>query len=249
MAASVTKTKLLDALSYLLSRGADDPQAVYERVAYQYDQFRSLWIGFAGASMENLMFADLREILQPGQRVLDAGAGTGALSREIHALQPDVQLTMLDLSPAMLARTADIPGEHIEGSVLELPFPDNSFDLVVSGWVIETVPDPMQAVAEYLRVIQPAGYVLYTFCSIPHGWVSLAGTALLRAAVESRFSGHFLAPEETPWHDCERSRRVCSHAGLTTYIVLRKCCPIGPGIMPVPIADVPPTVVPERPRA
>ena len=149
------KAKFLDALSYLLTRGPDDPQVVYERVAYQYDRFRDLWIDLAGGTIEHLMLADVREILQPGQRVLDAGAGTGALARQIHALQPDVSLTLLDISPAMLARTTDIPGERIEGSVLDLPFPDNSFDLVVSGWVIETVPDPMRAVTEYLRVIKP----------------------------------------------------------------------------------------------
>lgn len=245
----VQKATFLDSLGYLLSRGPDDPQAVYERVADRYDRFRELWIGFAGGTLEATMVADLRAILRPGQRVLDAGAGTGAIARRVRAIQPDAHLTLLDISSAMLARTADIPGEHVEGSVLDLPFPDNAFDIVVSAWVIETVPDPMRAIGEYLRVINDGGYVLYTFCSIPQGWVSLAGTALLRAAVEKRFAGHFLGTEETPWHDCERSRRVRSTTGLTTYIVLRKCCPIGPGITPVPITDVPPTITPSRSHA
>jgi len=94
------------------------------------------------------MLDDLRATLQPGQRVLDAGCGTGAMSRQIVALCPQVELTMLDLSPQMLARTADIPGRRILGSVLELPIPDDEFDLVVSAWMIETVPDPMRAVNE-----------------------------------------------------------------------------------------------------
>lgn len=108
--------------------------------------------------------------------------------------------------------------------------------------VIETVPDPIKAVSEYLRFLTPTGYVLYTFCSLPSGWASRAGTALLRAAVENRFAGQFLPPEETPWHSCERSRRVRSHLGLTSYIVLRKCCPVGPGVLPAPMEDVPPSV-------
>jgi len=129
------------------------------------------------------MLAELTAILAPGQRILDAGCGMGTLARHIVAMQPSVDLTMLDLSPAMLAYTDDLPGEHVEGSVLALPFPDDSFDIVVSSWVIETVPDPIKAVSEYLRVIKPTGYVLYTFCSLPDGWVSRAGTALLRAGV------------------------------------------------------------------
>lgn len=82
-------------------------------------------------------------------------------------LQPDIELTLIDLSAAMLGRASDLPGEHVQGSVLELPFADGTFDVVVSAWVIETVLDPMRAVSEYLRVIKPDGHVFYTFCSLP----------------------------------------------------------------------------------
>ncbi|MDQ2787222.1 MAG: class I SAM-dependent methyltransferase, partial [Chloroflexota bacterium] len=95
--------------------------------------------------------------------------------------------------------------------------PWRSADLVVSSWVIEAVPDPLQAMSEYLRVINEGGYVLYTFCSLPAGWVSRAGTALLRATVEHQFGGTFLPPERTPWHDCNRSYRLRSPAGLTRH--------------------------------
>jgi len=236
-------TDVLDTIDVLLTSSPRNTRDVYDRVAPFYEQFRGTWIKLAGADVEGTMLGDLSAILRPGQQVLDAGAGTGPLSRRMLGLQPDLDLTLLDLSPAMLAQAADVRGNPIEGSVLDLPFPDNSFDVVVSGWVIETVPDPIQAVSEYLRVIRPTGYVLYTFCSLPAGWVSRAGTALLRTVVENRFAGHFLPPEETPWHTCERSRRRSSHAGLTTYILLRKCCPIGPGVVPVPLGSVPETIV------
>ncbi len=230
---------LLDDLDVLLGGAPDDPKAVYDRVASHYERFRALWIALAGNAVEQPMLAELTAILAPGQRILDAGCGTGTLARQIVAMQPSVDLTMLDLSPAMLAYTDDLPGEHVEGSVLDLPFPDDSFDIVVSSWVIETVPDPIKAVSEYLRVIKPTGYVLYTFCSLPDGWVSRAGTALLRAAVENRFAGRFLPPEETPWHDCDRSRRVRSHAGVTTFVELRKCCSVESAILPTPTDVIP----------
>lgn len=237
---------LLDDLDLLLRGSPDDPKAVYDRVADRYERFRALWIRLAGNAVEEPMLAEIRAILRPGLRVLDAGCGTGTFARRIRALEPGVTLTLLDLSPAMLAHTTDIPATRIEGSVLDLPFPDNSFDIVVSNWVIETVPNPLQAVTEYLRVINDTGYALYTFCSLPEGWVSRAGTALLRSAVEDRFAGHFLPSEETPWHDCDRSRRLRSHTGMTTFVELRKCCSVGAGILPAPDHGHPPATIPAR---
>jgi ubiquinone/menaquinone biosynthesis C-methylase UbiE len=228
---------LIDDLDLLLAPAPSDTKGVYDRVADRYEQFRSLWVRLAGNAVERPMLEELDDILAPGLRVLDAGCGTGTLSHRMKAMQPAIDLTLLDFSSGMLAHTRDIPASRVQGSVLALPFPDNTFDVVVSSWVIETVPDPMQAVSEYLRVINETGYVLYTFCSLPAGWVSKAGTALLRSTIEHRFGGTFLPPARTPWHDCERSFRLRSHAGLTTFVSLRKCCTVGEGVLPEPVQD------------
>lgn len=217
-----------------LFRGSpdDDVAAVYDRAADRYDHFRELWLRLAGAGAEEAMLADLRAVLRPGAKVLDAGCGTGVLARRMRELQPDIELTLVDLSGAMLARAGDVPGDHVQGSVLELPFTDGSFDVVVSAWVIETVPDPMQAVSEYLRVLNHDGHVLYTFCSLPHGWFSRAGSAWLRNAVQRGFAGQFLGGERTPWHDCDRSHLLRFSHGLTTAVALRKCCTVEAPVLP-----------------
>lgn len=210
----------------------DDVAAVYDRAADRYDRFRELWLRLAGAGAEEAMLADLRAVMRPGAKVLDAGCGTGVLARRMRELQPHIELTLIDLSAAMLGRASDIPGEHVQGSVLELPFADGTFDVVVSAWVIETVPDPMRAVSEYLRVINPDGHVFYTFCSLPRGWFSRAGSAWLRAAVQRGFAGEFLDGESTPWHDCARSRLLRFSHGLTTEVALQKCCSVGKPVLP-----------------
>lgn len=206
--------------------------ALYDRAADRYDYFRDLWLRLAGARAEQGLLDDLRHTLHPGATVLDAGCGTGALARQVLAIEPTAQLTLLDLSPLMLAKADDVPGDHIVGSVLDLPFPDDSFDFVLSGWVIETVPDPIAAVVEYLRVINPGGSVLYTFCSLPQGFFSRAGSSWLRSAVKHGFAGQFLPEERTPWHDCDRSHRLSTHGGLATQISLAKCCTVQP--VPIP---------------
>ncbi len=120
---------LLEDIDLLLTPAPPDTAGLYDRVADQYEQFRSLWITVAGGAVERPMLEELRAILAPGLRVLDAGCGTGTLSRRIHTIEPTANLTLLDFSSAMLAHTNDIPPTRIQGSVLALPFPDNAFDI------------------------------------------------------------------------------------------------------------------------
>jgi len=223
----------LDDLDFVLAGATgSDVRDVYARAAERYDHFRDLWLRLAGQGAENAMFGDVADRLSHGVRVLDAGCGTGAMARRILARESAVDLTLIDLSPEMLVRAADLPGEHIVGSVLDLPFPDERFDIVLSAWVIETLPDPRRAVSEYLRVLRPGGRVVYTFCSLPDGWLSRGGSAWLRAAVRRGFAGEFLPEERIPWHDCDVSHRLRFQRGLTTEIALGSCCSVGDGVLP-----------------
>jgi len=207
---------------------------LYDGAASSYEHYRALWLRLAGASAEEAMLADVSAVIRPGARVLDAGAGTGALAREILTFEPSATVTLLDLSAEMLSHAEDVPGERVLASVMDLPFDDESFDVVVSSWVLETVSDPRRAVREYLRVLAPEGHVFYTFCSQPQGFFSRAGSLWLRTAVKYGFAGEFLKPDRTPWHDCERSHRWRFHGGLTSEVALRKCCEVGDGLLPVP---------------
>lgn len=214
------------------SSDREDVGALYDRGAAGYDRYRTLWLRLAGAPAEQAMQADVRPLLRPGLRVLDAGCGTGALSRWMLQQEPRLELTMLDLSPGMLERTRDLPGRRVVGSVDALPFEAGSFDLVVSAWVIETVDSPPTAVAEYLRVINPSGRVLYTFCSLPDGFFSRLGSAWLRTAVTHGFAGQFLAGERLPWHDCDKAHLQHFSGGLVTEVSLASCCSIHPDVLP-----------------
>lgn len=236
-------TELVHALDAVLGPGGRDAEAVYTQAAPQYDRFRELWLRLAGQEAEAELLHGLESVLRPRDRVLDAGCGTGAMARQIHGMRPTAHLTMLDLTPAMLEQARDIPGEHVPGDVQALPFDDDSFDVVVCAWVIETVPDPRRAVAEFLRVLAPEGFLFYCFCSLPDGWLSRAGTALLRKAVHRGFAGRFLDREEMPTHDCDRSRILRFGRGLTTLVVLRKCCSVTPDALPVVMDEIQETLL------
>ncbi len=204
-------------------------RSTYERVAGRYDRYwRRLWLLVAGRAAEKAMLdAVTRAAAATARpRVLDAGAGTGALSRRLTQVLPDVHPVLVDISPGMLARADDLHNPRAVASVAALPFADSTFDLVMSAWVIETVDSPSTAVTEMLRVLRPGGLLAYSFCSRPARRRDRWRTGPTRAVVHALFAGHFLREEQTPFHDCDTSRRSSFAAGAASVILLGKCCTV-----------------------
>lgn len=166
---------VLKQLEWLVQPHTGSVPALYDEVAPLYESFRAQWLALAGARTEEAMVQDLAAVLRSGDRVLDAGCGTGAMSRTILELQPDVDLTLVDASEAMLERAGELGSRRMVGDVADLPFEEGSFDVITCAWVIETVPDPAAAATELLRVLDPDGFLLVSFCTLPDGWLSRAG--------------------------------------------------------------------------
>jgi ubiquinone/menaquinone biosynthesis C-methylase UbiE len=101
-----------------------------------------------------------------GERILDVGCGSGAVTREIARRVGGRGLAVgLDPSPALLAVARELAqeagfGDRIEfreGDALRLPFPDRSFDVVVCVTVLSHVPKGEAAVPELVRVLRSGG--------------------------------------------------------------------------------------------
>lgn len=103
--------------------------------------------------------ADAAQI-QPGQRVLDVACGTGILAREIASRIGSVgRVVGIDPSPGMVAVAKQVAPavEWREGVAESLPFPDQSFEAVVSQFGLMFFTDRRQALREMLRVLTPGG--------------------------------------------------------------------------------------------
>jgi SAM-dependent methyltransferase len=101
---------------------------------------------------------DLR--LPARARILDAGCGSGRNMVELarHGTVTGIELSQTSVS---LARERRV-GEVIAGSVLEMPFEADSFDLAASLDVIEHLEDDLAALRELRRVVAPGGSLLVT---------------------------------------------------------------------------------------
>lgn len=96
-----------------------------------------------------------------GERVLDAGCGTGCLTLALPGFANFTSITGVDITEPYVeaARSSNTdPRITFEvGDVLALPYPDGAFDRAYSSLVLHFIPDAARAVAEMRRVVRPGG--------------------------------------------------------------------------------------------
>jgi SAM-dependent methyltransferase len=105
--------------------------------------------------------------LAPGEHVLDLGCGAGTDSLvAAHMVGPGGRVVGIDMTPEMLEkarRSRDELGatnvEFLEAEAERLPFPDESFDVVISNGVIDLIPDKDAVFSELFRVLKPGGRI------------------------------------------------------------------------------------------
>ncbi|MCG0240053.1 MAG: methyltransferase domain-containing protein [Firmicutes bacterium] len=136
----------------------EEIRTLYDRLAHTYDALSSVpdWLGLSRVR---------RRLVQKARgRVLEVAAGTG---RNLRFYPAGCEITLLDLSPSMLAearKRAERLGltnvSFVTGDAAALPFPDRSFDTVVSTLSTCTFPDPVAALREMARVCRRGGRIL-----------------------------------------------------------------------------------------
>ena len=95
--------------------------------------------------------------------ILDLGCGTGTLTRMLKQRYPAAIITGLDIDPAILAiaqhKAANLAIRWTCAAATELPFPDNSYERVVTSLVLHhlSTSSKQKALAEIFRVLRPGG--------------------------------------------------------------------------------------------
>jgi len=135
---------------------------LFARIAPAYDLVNRLMTGGQDRHWrrELLSFCDL----PPGGRLLDVGTGTGEILYEARRRYPDVALTGVDFTYEMIAiaqsKSADRQLPFLQADAMALPFADNTFDAVASGFLLRNVVDREAALREQVRVAKPGGRVV-----------------------------------------------------------------------------------------
>jgi ubiquinone/menaquinone biosynthesis C-methylase UbiE len=130
-----------------------------------------------------------------GTRVLDAGCGEGVLSclmaeRGAHVTAIDYSRPNVEAARER-ARARGAPCDQIVfevGDAENLPFPDSSFDCVVSNHVLEHIPDFRRGIAELHRVTSNLAIVAVPTCLNPCAWAQLGGGKYWRLGPKTPFA-------------------------------------------------------------
>lgn len=198
----------------------------YDTWARSYDVQHRLWLAIGGAGAVAALEGCVLAVAEIGSRILDAGAGTGHVARRLKSALPTCHFVLVDGAPRMLAKTADIEAERIVADLIDLPFPDASFDVVMSSWVLETLGATRErALVELTRVLKPGGTLCYCVCTAPSGRMARLASWPARWIIERWFHGQFLGRSELPGVTMKSSHLLRFQGELSTLVVQRK--PIG----------------------
>lgn len=135
----------------------DIDRFVWNRGVRNDEYFDCLYKRFSVHILEMLQLQDARSILI-------IGCGFGFDEKNIRHLFPQIDIWSIDISEEMVSRAVEngSPGCFSIAAAEKLPFPDNSFDRILSREVIEHVVEPQSMLNEVSRVLKPAGIAVIT---------------------------------------------------------------------------------------
>lgn len=136
----------------------DDATAVREQYATEthLDLRRSVWLPTAEGRHPGCEALTAIQRAAPA-RVLEVGCGTGEFAARLVQALPDAEVVALDQSQRLVDLTARRGVVAQVGDVQDLPFTDDSVDVVAALWMLYHVPDLDRGLAEIRRVLRPGG--------------------------------------------------------------------------------------------
>ena len=144
----------------------DEIRGMFDRIAPVYDLMNRVMTAGLDRRWRRLA---VREVVWPGDRVLDSCCGTGDLA--VEAERRGGRVVALDFSERMLERARRKSGtiEWVRGDALALPFGDGEFDAVTCGFGVRNLEDLGAGLHEAARVLRPGGKIAVLEITRPRG--------------------------------------------------------------------------------
>lgn len=140
----------------------------------KYLKFLSPDVGKRNKQDRDLWLEETLQTIPAGSRILDAGAGTQQYKKfckHLHYVSQDfAQYDGAGDSAGLQINNFDYGKLDIISDISSIPEPNASFDAILCIEVLEHIPDPIQAIKEFSRLLKQNGYLVLTapFCSLTH---------------------------------------------------------------------------------
>lgn len=149
---------------------ADYVRGMFDRIAGRYNLMNRLMTG--GQDMKWRRFAVSQAKLPPHGALLDIATGTGDIAFEALKKTPSAKVFGADFALQMMQVGRHQPqyGARVAwtgADAMQLPYADESFDAVVSGYLLRNVTDIPKSLAEQRRVLKPSGRIVILDTSPP----------------------------------------------------------------------------------
>ena len=161
---------------------------LYTRISI-HDKYSTNKMGFGNWIVSNYK-------IEKGMKVLELGCGTGDMWKNRQSLVRDCsKLILSDFSEGMIAKTKENVGnyDNIEYKVLdiqEIPYEDETFDIVIANMMLYHVPDIYKGLAEVRRVLKRGGS-FYCATYGEHGIIEYLSEILATYGVEDNINKSF----------------------------------------------------------
>ena len=134
-------------------------EGVYDKLAKVYD------LTFGPTLHPGRLQAIERMNIQPDERVLEVGVGTGI---NLSLYPSEAKITGIDYTASMLEKARERVAKKgmrnvrlLQMDAADLKFPDDAFDIVYAPYLISVVPDPVKVAQEMHRVCRPGGRIIF----------------------------------------------------------------------------------------
>lgn len=144
-----------------LDKSVSTIKTMFNMIAENYDKINDI---MSFGSHRLVKFESVKNLdISPHANVIDLCCGTGDLAKMIKKLQPDACVTGIDFSERMLEIAKQKPSgvKFLQGDVTNLPYEDNSFDIVTMGFGLRNIQNAEKAVSEIYRILKPCGQFLH----------------------------------------------------------------------------------------
>jgi ubiquinone/menaquinone biosynthesis C-methylase UbiE len=131
-------------------------------------------VGISNEACRESWLENVLQHIPNNSKILDAGAGTQRYRRYCEHLeyvsQDFGEYDGKGDSSALQMGEFDYGKLDIVSDITSIPMPDSSFDVIMCIEVLEHLPDPVQAIKEFARLLKPNGHLIVTapFCSLTH---------------------------------------------------------------------------------